>query len=172
MFKSTELLKLNHPKQHHMKFVVAFLILLPAFVSAQYRITVILDKVPDKPTPDRIYIAGNFNEWNPADPEAALSKNDKGKFTKVFEGVDAGTYEFKFTLGTTESMECKLDGTELPSRTLVLQSDTTIHLTVARWKSAKNLDDSEKNGNRLPQLTSVTFVKPRIDLYNQRLKTL
>lgn len=172
MFKSPEFLKLIIQNTHHMKFIAAFLVLLPAFASAQYRITVILDKIPEKTTADRIYVAGNFNEWNPADPESALTKNDKGKFVKVFEGVDPGTYEYKFTLGTMESVECKLDGTELPSRTLVLQSDTTIHLTVARWKSAKNLDDSEKNGNRLPQLSSVTLVHPRIELYNQRIKTL
>jgi hypothetical protein len=120
-----------------MKLLISLLLLLPAACLAQYRITVILDKVPAGTTGDQIYIAGNFNEWNPSDENTALTKGSDGKWSRVFEGVQAGDYEFKFTLGTMESVEVGADGKDIANRMLSLNSDTTIHYTVVRWKNGK-----------------------------------
>lgn len=120
-----------------MKQLVTILLLLPAVALGQYRITVILDKVPAKTNSDRIFIAGNFNQWMPDDENTLMTKGSDGKFTRVFEDVEAGEYEFKFTLGTMESIEVGADGKEIPNRILSLRSDTTIRLKVAGWKNVK-----------------------------------
>ena len=121
-----------------MKFLFTLLLLTPVACFCQYRITVIVDKVPASTKVDRLYIAGNFNQWEPADENTLLSKGSDGKFTKVFEDVQAGDYEFKFTQGTMETIECAKDGKESKNRLLSLRSDTTIHVTVEGWKSAKS----------------------------------
>jgi hypothetical protein len=120
-----------------MKLVITLLLLLPAAAFSQYRITVIIDKLPAKTTADRIFIAGNFNEWQPADENTILTKGSDGKFTKVFEDVQAGDYEFKFTLGTMETVEVDANGKDIANRVLSLRSDTTIRVTVASWKGVK-----------------------------------
>ena len=156
-----------------MKSLITLLLLAPLFASSQFKVSLIIDKVPAQTSSDRIYISGNFNQWNPADPEAMLSKNSQGKYTKDFEGVEGGVYEFKFTLGSAESTECKSDGTEMTTRSVTINSDTVLHFTIARWKNSKNLNDSEKNGRgALQQLSSTTFLYPRIELYSQRMKLL
>jgi hypothetical protein len=119
-----------------MRLLIVCLILLPASLFSQYKVTVILDSVPAN-TSGSIFIAGNFNNWEPADPNTAFSKNGQGKYEKVFEEVQGGTYEFKFTLGSNETMECKADGSELGNRALVLTSDTVVHTTIAAWKPVK-----------------------------------
>jgi hypothetical protein len=119
-----------------MKLLIVCLILLPASLFSQYKVTVILDSVPSN-TSGSIFITGNFNNWEPADPNTALTKNAQGKFEKVFDEVQGGTYEFKFTQGSNETMECKADGSELGNRTLVLTSDTVVHTTIAAWKPVK-----------------------------------
>ena len=121
-----------------MKLLISLLILLPAAGFCQYRVTIILDKVPANTKADRIFIAGNFNEWQPADENAVLTKGSDGKFIRVFDDVQAGEYEFKFTLGSMETTEVAANGKEIANRMLSVRSDTTVHLTVARWKTAPN----------------------------------
>jgi hypothetical protein len=119
-----------------MKLLITLLLLLPAAAFSQYRITIILDKIPANTNSDRIFVAGNFNQWEPADENTILTKGSDGKYSRVFDDVPAGLYEFKFTLGSTETMEVAEDGKDLANRILNLSSDTTIRLTVARWKTA------------------------------------
>ncbi len=136
-----------------MKLLITLLLLLPVAAFSQYRITIILDKVPSNTSGDRLYIAGNFNEWQPADENTVLTKGSDGKFTRVFDDVQAGEYEYKFTMGSMETVEVASDGKERPNRVLSLRSDTTIHLTIARWKSAAKTAFTENNSawsNLLP----------------------
>ena len=94
----------------NLKLLPILLLLVPAFAMSQYRVTIILDNVPKNTTGDKIYAAGNWNGWNPADPEASLTKDANGKFTKVFDDVQPAEYEFKFTLGTWETVETNAAG--------------------------------------------------------------
>jgi metallo-beta-lactamase class B len=120
-----------------MKLLITLLLILPAATFSQYRITIILDKVPANTSGDRLYISGNFNNWEPADENTVLTKGTDGRFSRIFDDVQAGQYEYKFTMGSMESIEVAADGKDLSNRILNLSSDTTIHLTVARWKNAK-----------------------------------
>jgi hypothetical protein len=120
-----------------MRVIIALLLLLPAFAFSQYRVTVIIEKVPAG-TPDRLFLTGNFNEWNPADENNVLEKGTDGKHIRVYDDVPAGEYEYKVTAGSVEAIEVAADGKEINNRTLTLKSDTTIRLTVARWKNAKS----------------------------------
>lgn len=118
-----------------MRVIISLLLLLPVFAFSQYRITVIIEKAPAG-TPDRLFVAGNFNEWQPADENTVLEKGTDGKHAHVFDDVPAGEYEFKITAGSMEAVEVAADGKEIKNRLLSLKSDTTIRLTVERWKNA------------------------------------
>lgn len=120
-----------------MRQLLLLLLVIPAAGFAQYRITLIVDKVPASTTAEQLYVAGNFNYWEPADENTVMTKNGDGKFARVFDDVPAGLYEFKITAGSNETVEVAADGKDISSRILNLSSDTTIHLTVARWKSDK-----------------------------------
>ena len=148
-----------------MKNIFLFLLLCPVFASSQYRVTVIIDKVPAGTNAESIYIMGNFNEWSPADPQSILTKDQSGKYSKSYDDVQPALYEFKFTLGSLESVECKADGSELSNRMLNLQSDTTIHITIARWKNAPKTAAAQKNIPANTETVSALLPPERLVFY-------
>jgi len=134
-----------------MRVIISLLLLLPVFAFSQYRVTVIIEKAPAG-TPDRLFLAGNFNEWQPADENNVLEKGTDGKHIRVYEDVPAGEYEYKVTAGSMESVEVAADGKEIKNRLLSLKSDTTIRLTVERWKNATSaFTENNAAWSNLPQ---------------------
>lgn len=107
---------------------------------AQYTVKVVIDALPPKHPDDAIYEMGNFNGWTPNDPSFQFAKDASGKYTFVAQSVPADSYEVKFTRGSTATTECAADGKVIPNRIVVVNSDTTFHVTVAGW-----LDDFGKN---------------------------
>ena len=120
-----------------MKRVFTLLLLLPAFAMSQYTVTVIIDAVP-KNTGDKVYVAGNWNNFAPDDPNSVLLKNTAGKFSITFHEVDAMDYEFRFTLGSLGTIEVDAKGADIPNRKVTVKSDTTFHFTVVRWKGTQS----------------------------------
>ncbi|MEP6683071.1 MAG: hypothetical protein ABJA35_07420, partial [Parafilimonas sp.] len=56
-------------------------------IHAQYTVRVIVTTIGAKANDD-IYIAGNFNDWNPADPDSKLKPFAGGRRIIVFDDVD------------------------------------------------------------------------------------
>jgi len=141
-----------------MRNLIAILLLVPTSLFSQYKVTIILDSIPAQTNSESIFISGNFNNWQPDDPNTILSKNPMGKFTKEFNEVSGGEYEFKFTLGSQETVECKADGSDIPNRKLLLTSDTVIHLSVAAWKTAKKNSALIIPGNDIPVINALPYI--------------
>jgi hypothetical protein len=62
---------------------------------AQYKVTFLVKQPPALHKADRVFIAGNFNTWNPGDPEFGMDtlKN------VIATLLPKGTYQYKFTRG-------------------------------------------------------------------------
>ncbi len=56
--------------------------------------------------PEEVYLAGDLNGWNAADPNYLMEAGDDGVFSITVE-LDPGTYKFKFVIDGTwiQSME-------------------------------------------------------------------
>lgn len=102
-------------------------------VKAQYSVKLIVTQVATKPTDD-IYVAGNFNSWNPNDENYKLKPFAGGRKTIVLKNVAAGTYAFKFTRGSFEKVECMADGRTLDDRIIEVNGDATQEFVIAGWK--------------------------------------
>lgn len=48
----------------------------------------------DGEEPEEVFLAGDFNGWNPSDPNYQMEQNDDGEFEIEIE-LDPGTYKFK-----------------------------------------------------------------------------
>ena len=46
--------------------------------------------------PDRIYLAGSFNNWNPADPKFVVKDEDGDGIFSITVKLQPGTYQYKF----------------------------------------------------------------------------
>jgi hypothetical protein len=112
-----------------------------------YDMSVQLVSLPaNTPPTEPVYIAGNFNNWDPGDPKYILRKNqDSVLEVKLPKGI--GEIQYKFTRGDWSTVEKDPCGFEISDRS-------------AFYGKAEILKDSIKSWNDLPKpgCPSVTVI--------------
>ena len=69
-------------------------------INAIGQLTINVISIPASTPPgEDIYIAGNFNNWNPGNPAYVLTKDQSGIYSITIT-PSPGTLEFKFTRGS------------------------------------------------------------------------
>src|SRR5437868_13317979 len=103
------------------------------FIYELYKVRFEVKELTTTHTFDSIFIAGNFNNWNPSAKENSFSVDESGN--GVYETqLTAGSYEYKFTRGDWNKVEVMADGKDIGNRDLLLTSDTTIYVSINGWK--------------------------------------
>jgi len=117
------------------------LFLTPLLSIAQLTIKVV--SIPDNtPMPATIYIAGNFNNWDPGNDNYRLT-NTGGEHYEITFTPATGNLEFKFTRGSWATVEGTANGTFIPNRQLNYTGGAqTAELSIAGW---------EDNGGGVPE---------------------
>lgn len=115
------------------KITSILLLLLPCLLTAQ--VTIKITSIPDNtPMPSNIYIAGNFNNWNPGDPNFRLSNIGGGQYEITFT-PSTNPLEFKFTRGSWNTVEGTVGGTFIPNRQFNYSGgQQTVELTILGWE--------------------------------------
>lgn len=117
---------------------IYIILVLIAFVSCK-QVTVKIDSVPaNTPNGSQIYIAGNFNNWNPADPNFIMEQKDSIYFLTLPYGF--GTLEYKFTRGSWETVETDECGHSLDNRFLSYRQNDTIVNIIESWEDREPLN--------------------------------
>lgn len=114
---------------------VLMVLLGPVFSATgqEYTLTIVLDVVPEKHSKDDVFVAGNFNEWNPG--AAAFKLNNTGATRSLSVQLrQRGLYEFKFTRGGWDKVMCNNNGGDVENVRVELNADTVIHYSVLAWK--------------------------------------
>jgi len=118
--------------------------------------------LPAKSNTDTIYLAGNFNNWNPREEQYRLQKGEDGKFTIQIQDVPPDTYEYKFTRGSWENVEKSSDGKDIANRVVKVMSDTTLNIDIAAWSDGKQkVIPHSMNSN--VQILDTDFNIPQLD---------
>ena len=117
--------------------LLAFAILLcgapPLALSQVATVEVTFDVTLPANTPgvDTIYVAGNFQGWNPG--ATPLTRDSPTHARGTVTVTKGSALEFKFTRGDWERGEKAADCAELPNRKATASEDQTINVTVANW---------------------------------------
>lgn len=82
---------------------------------------------------DPVYIAGNFNNWNPGDIQNKFQADNSGRQYLTLAS-DKEVIEFKFTRGNWASVETGLSGKDIPNRQFPMGHADTLFITIDRWK--------------------------------------
>lgn len=115
------------------KFTFFFSLMLCSLTMMAAQVTIIVTSIPQNtPVGDNIYIAGDFNGWNPGDPASVLIENGQGQPQIILEGT--GGIEFKFTRGSWATVEGNENGQFLPNRTFTFGSTDTLELQILSWE--------------------------------------
>jgi len=91
--------------------------------------------IPDDTPPDaKIYIAGNFNNWNPGDPDYQLQLVDS-KYQIDLDISDLTAMEFKFTRGSWDTVEKGNNEEEIANhRWDNTDPESTLEFAIANWR--------------------------------------
>ncbi len=96
----------------------------------------IVNKIPrNTPHDASIYIMGNFNNWNPEDRNYKLIKQVDGTY-RILIYSPFPQVQFKFTRGTSSSIESRPGGRMLPNRIAnrdMVKGNPDIQLEIASW---------------------------------------
>lgn len=105
-------------------------------VEALVTITLRVLRVPDTtPTGAALFLAGDHNGWDPADPASRLVPAGDGTWLGRVRGVPDTTLELKITRGSWDTVEKGPRGEELLNRFVAMPStDSCISLRVASWR--------------------------------------
>jgi len=108
---------------------------------AQLRIQV--TAIPaNTPASASIYLAGNFNNWNPSDANSILEPQGNGQFSITIDPTP-GTLEFKFTRGDWSTVEGNASGGFLPNRTYEYAGgQEAISSAILSWEGTGNGSNS------------------------------
>jgi alpha-glucosidase len=94
-----------------------------------------------KSPPEHLFLAGDFNGWNPVDKAWELVKNETGNYI-LNKDLPAGIVHFKVTRGSWNTVECDAVGKAIDNRNLLIKSDTSVVLDIAGWQD--NFTQPEK----------------------------
>jgi metallo-beta-lactamase class B len=102
-------------------------------LSAQVRF--VIENLPaNTPSEAPVYVAGNFNGWNPGDPAYKMELDSAFRYTIQF-AANPGILQFKFTRGSWATVEGGPNGGFRPNRTLAYNgADTTIRINIESWE--------------------------------------
>ncbi len=109
------------------------ILLIPSFATAQVGTEITFDVTLPASTPlgDTIYVAGNFQGWDPG--ATALARDSATRAHGTVTVTPGSSLEFKFTRGDWARGEKAADCSEIPNRTATANESKTITATVANW---------------------------------------
>lgn len=133
---------------------------------AQFTVVFKLKDYPLQHKNDSIFIAGDFNGWNPYNKIFGLSTTAETADSISIQ-LAAGNYQFKCTRGSWQKTECSVNGADVANHLLTINSDTTIVLTIAAWKDDfKPVEKVHTASNHVYIMDSAFFI-PQLNRYRR-----
>lgn len=117
------------------------LVFLGMFASPSFaQVIFIIDAVPAyTPVLDTVFIAGDFNDWDPGDTAYAMHKNEQGKWTITLAAQpDLSSFSYKFTRGSWLTVEKGQLGEEIPNRAFTFGNGDIVHTIIYNWADHDN----------------------------------
>ncbi len=128
---------------------------------AQYNIQFIIKSQPTSHPNDTIYLAGNFNGWNPAGKTSHFTK-EGDVYVLRLKNIQKQLYQFKLTRGSWQKVEAGAAGTSLANRLLNIACDTIIELNVATWEDDFKRAEKKHTASSNVLLMDTAFAMPQL----------
>ncbi|UKT62572.1 alpha/beta hydrolase [Pedobacter mucosus] len=146
------------------KIFILFVFILPCTVKAQFKVDFTVH-IP-KETNDSLFIAGNFNNWNPKSNSYYLTKKDSLNYF-IRLNLSEGVQEFKVTRGSWDKVESKKDGKPIANRTINLNVDTVMEINIENWAdNFKQVKELYRFGDHV-HIVDSSFYIPQLDKHRQ-----
>ncbi|RYD78584.1 MAG: hypothetical protein EOP53_10975 [Sphingobacteriales bacterium] len=111
---------------------------------------------------DPVYVAGNFNGWNPGHKDFEL-KRKEGKLELTIPNLKADVYEFKFTRGSWDKVSCSKTGADMSNHVVKLISDTSITNSIEAWKDDFSAVEKKHTASSNVSIIDTAFFMPQLN---------
>lgn len=126
-------------------------------VQAQQSVTIRVTGYPSYHTAkSAVYVAGNFNNWNPGQQRYTLQNNS---ITLI---VPRGVLEYKLTRGSWDKVEVGKNGTQIENRRVQVDSDTVINIAVEHWSDHFPSMPKQSSANSNVRVMDTAFYMPQL----------
>ncbi len=141
----------------------AFLLFSQSFLLfSQVKVTFKTTQIPaPKELSVHLFLAGDFNGWNPAD-KASEMLHDSAGYYHVVKALAPGNYSFKVTRGDWQKVESSDKGRMIGNRSVNIVHDTTIELTIAGWQDNFKPEERKHTASANVHLLSEKFDMPQL----------
>jgi metallo-beta-lactamase class B len=111
-----------------------------------------------------VYVAGNFNGWNPGDTAFRLRLDANGNHVVLLPDSVRGTIEFKFTLGSWDAVETDSAGGDVENRVAVVtpNGDNSYTGRIANWRDPRTKRVREHTAGPTVSVISDAFEIPQL----------
>ncbi|MCF7920409.1 MAG: phosphonate ABC transporter ATP-binding protein [Candidatus Cloacimonetes bacterium] len=128
-------------------------------------ITFRISSYPGIPENPEIYLAGSFNNWNPGAEDYKLHKTAAG-YEISLELTSKSSIEYKFTLGSWDTVEKGVEFREIANRTIIIPDSTiTIDHQVLNWRNIEMEQDQRLSTKTGDVQYIQDFYMPQLDRY-------
>ncbi|MCR8559877.1 hypothetical protein KXD93_19660 [Mucilaginibacter sp. BJC16-A38] len=110
---------------------------------------------------ERLFLAGDFNGWNPADKAWELMPDGPGSY-KLLKDLQRGIYHFKITRGGWQTVECTKAGNAVDNRAINILNDTTIVMNVENWQDNFATQPKQHTASAQVHIISEKFGMPQL----------
>jgi len=150
-----------------MRFVLILLMMVSGFTMAQ--VTFVVDSIPkDTPADARLFIAVDFNSWQPADSHFELTKEDNGSYSIQLEAKTEGTsIQYKFTRGSWESVEKGPSGEEINNRVFTYGNGDTVMVKIDNWADQGTGNPTGSTAAQNVHIVDAQFYIPQLDRHRR-----
>lgn len=145
------------------KLLFFFLLIFQGVMTrAQYSLHLRVKEPPVGHAPgDTVYVAGNFNEWRPADERYRLQQEEGGTWdvTIRYKEIPGDRLEFKFTRGSWQKFESTAKGRLTGPRIAPIYRDTILDCRIEGWRDDFPTSTASENVHILDS----AFYMPQLD---------
>jgi predicted alpha/beta superfamily hydrolase len=147
-------------KIYKMKKLTLSILLIISYLSVFAQLTIRVTSVPINTAADtKIYVLGNFNNWNPNDTSKILKRQNDGSLAITFT-PSVSALEFKFTQFNWSPPEATAQGGFRANRTLTYTGGAqTVNFTIDGWEGQSNTTSTAAANVRI---LSNTFSMPQL----------
>ena len=138
------------------------LLLTQTLLFGQVKVTFVADKVAAfKTSNQNLFLAGDFNNWNPADTAWKMKIDGSGRY-QLTKSLQKGNYSFKITKGSWDAVEGDQSGRDVANRDINIANDTTIVMNVKGWKDDHPMEQKKHTASANVHIISENFDIPQL----------
>jgi len=149
-------------RNYNAVLLCGILVICNQLTFSQHKVRFQISEVPSSHWPDSVFVAGNFNNWNPAITGVPFSKINGTNFIELAD-VQAGNHEFKFTRGSWQFVESNINGSSIANRQINVLSDTTIEVSIYAWQDDFPIIEKRHTSSPNVRIMDETFPVPQLE---------